>query len=188
SSLMFLRPSPPRLSERSRLENLLLLLLRGLVVLLLALGFARPFLARSPEQPAYAAPARRVVLLIDQSASMQRGNLGSAARDRAHAVLSELSPADQAAVLLFARDVRPLVSFTDWSAAPTGDRVGLAASRLAGTGPGWGSTHLDLALMRAADLLTDEESLTTRREVVLISDLQEGSRLEGLQAYAWPEG
>ena len=51
------------------LLHLLLLLLRGLVVTLLALGFARPFLARSPEQPAYAAPARRVVLLIDQSAS-----------------------------------------------------------------------------------------------------------------------
>jgi len=43
SSLMFLNPSPPRLTRRSRLEHLLLLALRCLVLLLLAAGFARPF-------------------------------------------------------------------------------------------------------------------------------------------------
>ena len=43
SSLMFLRESPPRVTRRSRLENLWLLLLRCLVIGLLALGFARPF-------------------------------------------------------------------------------------------------------------------------------------------------
>ena len=36
SSLMFLSPSPPRLTRRSRLENILLLLLRGAVLSLLA--------------------------------------------------------------------------------------------------------------------------------------------------------
>lgn len=43
SSLMFLLPTPPRLSKRSRLEHLLLLLLRCLALGLLALGFSRPF-------------------------------------------------------------------------------------------------------------------------------------------------
>ena len=43
SSLMFLQPTPPRLTRRSRLEHILLLLLRCLVLCLLALGFARPF-------------------------------------------------------------------------------------------------------------------------------------------------
>jgi hypothetical protein len=188
SSLMFLRPSPPRLSERSRLENLLLLILRALVVILLALGFARPFFTGSDAQAADTAPARRVVLLIDRSASMQRGDLWSAARDQARSLLRELTAADQAAVLVFAHDVRPLVSFTDWAATPLGDRVGLVQSRLADAAPGWGATRLDQALIRAADLLTEAEALEARREIVLISDLQEGSRLNGLQVYAWPEG
>ena len=51
SSLMFLQPSPPRLTRRSRLEHLLLLLLRCTVLCLLALGFSRPFIkkAAAPE-------------------------------------------------------------------------------------------------------------------------------------------
>ena len=44
SSLMFLAPSPPRLTRRSRLDNILLLLLRAAALALLAFAFARPFL------------------------------------------------------------------------------------------------------------------------------------------------
>ena len=44
SSLMFLSPTPPRLTRRSRLDNILLLLLRAAALGLLALAFARPFL------------------------------------------------------------------------------------------------------------------------------------------------
>ena len=43
SSLMFLQPSPPRITKRSRLQNILLLILRALALALLALAFARPF-------------------------------------------------------------------------------------------------------------------------------------------------
>ncbi len=43
SSLMFLEPSPPRVTRRSRLDNWALLLLRALAVCLLAAAFARPF-------------------------------------------------------------------------------------------------------------------------------------------------
>ena len=45
SSLMFLSPSPPRLTRRSRLDHLLLLVLRLTALALLAFAFARPFLA-----------------------------------------------------------------------------------------------------------------------------------------------
>ena len=44
SSLMFLDPTPPRLTRRSRLENWPLLLMRALALLLMAIAFARPFL------------------------------------------------------------------------------------------------------------------------------------------------
>src|SRR5207247_10790014 len=46
SSLMFLQPTPPRVTRRNRLENIFLLVLRCLVLCLLALGFARPFLQK----------------------------------------------------------------------------------------------------------------------------------------------
>lgn len=42
SSLMFLRSSPPRLTRKSRLDNLLLLLLRVLALVMVALAFSRP--------------------------------------------------------------------------------------------------------------------------------------------------
>ena len=48
SSLMFLRTTMPRFKSRSRLENLLLLILRCVIVCLLAFAFARPFLPKLP--------------------------------------------------------------------------------------------------------------------------------------------
>src|SRR5437667_954282 len=66
SSLMFLQPSPPRLTRRSRLEHLLLLCLRCAVLCLLAMGFARPFVKKAIN-PEPSAGARRIVVLVDTS-------------------------------------------------------------------------------------------------------------------------
>src|SRR5258708_22230351 len=70
STLMFLQPSPPRITKRSRLENIWLLLLRCLVVALLALAFARPFLQRAMPGP-LPGSGQRTVILLDTSASMR---------------------------------------------------------------------------------------------------------------------
>src|SRR6476620_2268058 len=75
SSLMFLSPSPPRLTRRSRLDNVLLLLLRGLVIGLLAIAFARPFLRQTDPAQATNAERQRVAIVVDTSASMRRGDL-----------------------------------------------------------------------------------------------------------------
>ena len=75
SSLMFLLPTPPRVTKRSRFEHLLLLLLRCLVLGLLALGFARPFIQYPSDHSQPTGPGKRIVLLVDTSASMQRGAL-----------------------------------------------------------------------------------------------------------------
>src|SRR3954471_16370519 len=83
SSLMFLQPTPPRVTRRSRIENWGLLLMRCAVILLLALSFARPLWPRSVAPPAPLAAAKREVLLIDVSASMRRGNLWPQALARA---------------------------------------------------------------------------------------------------------
>ncbi len=190
SSLMFLMPSPPRLSKRHRLEHLLLLLLRCAALLLLALGFARPFLRQAPITDPTAAEPRRVVLLIDTSASLRRAGAWEAARAKAEQVLRQTGPADQVAVLTFDVRPRPVVSFEEWNRTGASERVALAAARLATLTPGWGSTHLGNALITAAEALAEDDGKAAPgpRQIVLISDLQTGSRLDSLQSFEWPKG
>src|SRR4051794_29295206 len=70
SSLMFLQPSPPRLTRRSRLSNILLLILRGLALAALAFAFARPYLSGALDKDVSTGKGRRVAVLLDTSASM----------------------------------------------------------------------------------------------------------------------
>jgi hypothetical protein len=187
SSLMFLTPSPPRLTQRSRLEHILLLLLRCAVVGLLALVFARPFFRKAVPDTSPSA-ARRLVVLVDTSASMRRANLWTAAREQAAAIVRQAAPADQVAVFTFDRQVSPLVSFQQWTAAGPGQRVALVTGKLAALSPGWSATYLGQALIQAAETLADaggKQALGPGR-IFLISDLQEGCRLEPLQGYEWP--
>ena len=191
SSLMFLQPTPPRMTRRNRLEHLFLLLLRALVLSLLALGFARPFF----QKPVPASPrsefGQRILLLLDTSASMRREGLWPAALAIAEGVLKKASPADQVAVFTFDRQVRPLVSFEQWAAMGISERVASAAGRLAAVQPGWSSTQLGNALIAAAEACAEADKQTQNvgpKRIVLISDLQEGGRLEGLQGYDWPRG
>jgi len=190
SSVMFLPAARPRLTRRSRLEHLLLLLLRCLALGLLALGFARPYLRKTSAAADGGVEIRRLVVLVDASASMRRSGLWDQARERAAAVLRGAGPGDEAAVFLFSRQVKPLVSFEEWKAAPTGARVGLALGRLAAAAPGWEDDHLGDALIRASEALAEtdgEKKAGGPRQIFLISDLKTGSRLESLQAYDWPK-
>lgn len=190
SSLMFLLPTPPRLSKRSRIEDLLLLILRCLAIGLLALGFARPFLRQAQIDDPTSAQPKRIVLMVDQSASMQRTGVWASAQERAAAVLRRAGPADQVAVYLFGRQATPLVSFEDWNRTAPGDRVAFATARLAGVTPAWSGTHLGNALVTASEALAETEgkNLPGPRQIFLVTDLQAGSRMESLQAYEWPRG
>jgi hypothetical protein len=194
SSLMFLLPVPPRVTRRSRLEHILLLLLRAVVLCLLALAFARPFLPKAATNDLPTGPGKRVVVLVDTSASMRRDGLWSEARAKAEAVVRAAAPVDTVAVFAFDREVRRLVTFEQWTSAAAGQRAALAADALKKTSPGWNGTQLGQALVAAASALeearTDNAQQPARgpRQVVLISDLAEGSRLDALQAYEWPKG
>jgi hypothetical protein len=190
SSLMFLLPTPPRLTRRSRLENWLLLLLRCLALALLAFGFARPFFKQSSLNETSGPPAKRVVVLLDVSASMRRANLWADARTRLDAVLRNLSPGDQLAVFTYDRGVQPLLSFGEWNATPAADRMAMVSSRVAAIEPGWSGTNLAAALIAASEALADEEGQKTTgpRQIMLISDLQAGSKVDALQGYEWPKG
>ena len=190
SSLMFLLPTPPRLAKRSRLEHWLLLLLRCLALGLLALGFSRPFFKQTPLDDPTAAQPKRIVVLVDVSASMRRAGLWAAARERVEATLGKVSAVDQVALYTFDRAATPLLPFEEWNRTAPTDRVALAQARLAAASPGWAGTQLGTALITAAEALAenDGKQFPGPREVVLVSDLQTGSRLDALQAYEWPKG
>lgn len=167
SSLMFLETSPPRMQRRRRPEHLLLLALRCLAICLIALAFARPYWlqAAAAEEPR---EGRRTVVLLDTSASMRRAGLWEDAMARAKAALEKKEPGDKATLFTFDRTV-------DRNPPP-----------LAGVKPGWGATDLGAALIAAAETLDEGEAGATARQIVLISDLQQGARREALHGFVWP--
>jgi hypothetical protein len=191
SSILFLRPTPPKISRRRRIEHWLLLMLRCLAVLLLAAAFARPFFSNNAALPLVADDGRQLLLLIDTSASMQREGLWQKARAAADKHLDEVSPSHQVALIAFDREARTLVSFSEWNSWSLDQRVALTRERLASISPGWKGTQLGPALTSAAELFRIEAlagNAPVRRELMVISDLQEGAKLDGLQGYEWPSG
>ena len=190
SSLMFLQPTPPRVTRRSRIENLWLLLLRCLVIGLLAVGFARPFLQReNAAANASADASKRTVLLVDTSASMRREDLWTQARAKVEALTRSAAPADEMALLTFDRIPRTLLTFEQWRETTPDGRLAALTQRLEGVTPGWAGTALGAALLQAAEMLeAPAEENGRTREIVVIGDLQEGSRLDGVQGYEWPRG
>lgn len=191
SSLMFLSPTPPKVTRRRKLENLWLLLLRCLCLLLLAIGFARPFFAKDNALPSPTGENRQIILLVDTSASMKREGLWDKARAVAETYLAQAKPGDQVAIMTFDRQPHTLVSFTEWSAWSVDQRAALARQRLVATSPSWMGTQLRLALTSAGEQFVDDPATgkpAGHRDLVLISDLQEGAKLDGLQGHEWPTG
>lgn len=188
SSLMFLKPMPPRLTRRNRVEHWLLLLLRCAVLMLLALGFARPFLRESAGSIPVGSQARKVLVLLDRSASMRRVGMWAAAQAKATALVDASTAADQLAIYTFGGGLDPVLTFEQWSGLPLGERKAVARQRVAALAPGYGATELDNALIRAADVLgeTDPNAAGVARQLVAVTDLAEGVQTARLQGHEWP--
>lgn len=189
STLMFLEPSPPRVTRRSAIEHWLLLLIRAAAVTLLAIAFSRPFL-RSENEQALANQGRRTGILLDVSASMRRDGLWEAAVKELTQTLDQAKENDSFALFLFDKELIPLISFEDWKELDEGARGEFLRSQLDGIEPGWQATDLGTVLPEAVTAVLDQEAteataLATR--LIVISDLQKGSRLAGLQAFDWPD-
>ena len=189
SSLMFLNPSPPQLSRRSRLDKILLLLLRCLIIGLVAFAFARPFL-RGKVPNAGSGHAQKVsVFLVDTSASMRRDGVWKDAVARARELARQAAPGDRAQLTVFDRGMRRLLSFEEWSALQPHERAAAVEQRLNSVGPTWHAGELGTALISAGEELdgVTEVAAGVVKEIVVISDMQEGSRLQNLQEFEWPK-
>lgn len=187
-SLRFLQPSPPRITRRSRLENLILLALRCLALALVALAFARPYLQQPTPPSNPDGPASRTVVLLDTSASMRRDGLWTEALRKASSHVRNAGPNDHVAVVAFDRAPRSVLSFEQWLETPANNRAAVALDALGKLAPSWLPTALGPALIRAAEDLTEGDAASgpLRRRILLISDLQEGARLDPLPSFEWP--
>ena len=189
STLMFLEPSPPKVTSRSRIEHWLLLLLRAAAVILLAMAFSRPFLRQSEDQ-LVASSGERVVILLDTSASMRRDSLWDDAVAECRKTVEALNDDDAAALYTFNRSLQKDYSIEDWQQLDRGQARALVLKRLGELKPGWGGTDLGEILpdaITAAMATSEENAVATATRIVLISDLQRGSRIDALQAVEWPE-
>jgi len=191
SSLMFLSPTPPRLTRRSRLDNLLLLLLRAGALALLAFAFARPFLRQAEHLDFGDVQERRIALLLDTSASMRRGDLWRQAQALARQVIDDCRPTDQLALYCFDGHWRPLLTFSESVTLDLARRQTVARAHLERLTPSWGGTNLGEALVNTVAAIEDVADTSEKvahmpRRVVLVSDLSQGSRLDALGDLEWP--
>jgi hypothetical protein len=191
TAMRFLDPSAPRLDRRSRIQHPWLLLLRCLIVAFLAAGFARPFLRAPAIISAGEAVPQSVVVVLDESASMQRTGLWTQATERVEAVAAKLGALDQLAVFAASGRVEEVMSWDTWSRTAPGDRVARLRSALATRRPTGGPTYLDAGIEAAADLLAEKDESAGRasaKRVVVVSDFAAGARVAGLAGKEWPRG
>jgi hypothetical protein len=191
SSLMFLSPTPPRLTRRSSLDQLLLLLLRAAALSLVAFAFTRPFLRQTAHMNLEDVERRRIAVLIDTSASMRRGDLWPRAKALAEQVIAASAPSDEVAVFSFDESSRPVLGFDEPATLDRARRRAVAKARLDRLAPTWGATRLGEALIDAVAAIEDvadtsEKAGRMPRRIVLISDLQQGSRVDALGDFEWP--
>ena len=182
SSLLFLEAQTPVPVSKRRIENWLLLLLRCLALILLALMFSRPFV--QSESTAAASPNSATLILLDRSASMRRADLWKQAIAEAEKLLKAAKLTDRIALAVFDRELTPLWSFEEDRNTPA-NRLTAIQTRLAALTPTWNATQLDRALIAAVPSF-DSSTTSLKKRIHLISDLQEGTKLDALRTIAWP--
>ena len=157
SSLMFFERGTQSSTRHRRLRYLLLFSLRTLLVLLLALAFANPFVRRSSA----AASERLLLVAIDNSFSMRAGTRLADAKRGALEVLASLKPSQRAQVMVLGGELQVLTQ-------PIQD-TGALRRAVEGIQPG--DSHGNFGeLGRGMRALT--EAVHTPVELHLFSDMQ----------------
>lgn len=191
SSLMFLTPSPPRLTRRSRLDNILLLLLRALAILLIAAAFARPFF-RQESLLDRALDGRNIAVLIDTSASMQRTDVWASAQEQAIKLMDSLSPADRVCLYTVDDDLHSVVAFDTERKTDAASQQQAVRAAVASLKPTWRGSKVADGLRALTDQfqaasIAGKIDAASQNELVFITDLHLNCGVESLQGYPWPQ-
>lgn len=161
-------------SRRLRIEQLILLLIRVLILVLLAFALARPALHEGMGMLSGRPHAYRVIV-IDNSYSMGYSVGGKPlfdkAKEMAVKLVEQLQPGDEVDVLLANDRIEEL---TPTAALKHSDVIrDIQAARLSD-----GTTHLPRAIAGACRLIQDRKSKHPRKEIVLITDRTRRSWME----------
>ncbi|MGK0187651.1 MAG: hypothetical protein ACI9R3_003439 [Verrucomicrobiales bacterium] len=195
SSLMFLETAPIKQRTQSQIQHWLLLIARCLIIALIAFAFARPFFSGSIGAFASEAP-EKVVVLLDRSASMKREGLWQSGLMKVKEVVDALKPDDLVQVSVYDSAVTDVFSFEDSKSAgiSRSDRI---LAKLKELEPTWESTDMGRALVHAAEAIEQGQEEAedagsadlsgSDGRVVVVSDAQEGSSIEQLKTFLWPE-
>ena len=189
SVVRFLKPSQPKLTKRSNIEHWPLMLLRILALVLIGLGFARPFLREVVTTESDGDVVQAVTILVYKSASMRREGIYEQVQQTVRDTVDELGDQDQLSVVAFSDATVRLLDREKWLAANSGERSALIEGVVDAYEPDWMSTNTGSAMRIAADELAQEskERLNiSRRRLVLITDFQRGSDLDELKSGNWP--
>lgn len=161
-SLMFLEKIPFQETSRRRIRNWLLLAMRLAALALLVAAFARPFV-REGRLAAVGGPGpEEVVVLLDNSYSMELGDSWQRAVSEARSLVGALRPRDRASLVVFSETPRLVHrSLTDLPRVlATLDTLGTTSL----------ATRFAPAVKLAASTL--DASTLPRQRVVVISDFQ----------------
>jgi hypothetical protein len=156
-SLRFLGPAALRDTRRQRILRWLTLLARCLVILLVAFAFARPFWP-----PARKDADRAVIVLVDNSFSMQAAGRNASLATWLSRQLADLHRPDRLGVLLLHPTPTWLV--------PLGDDLAAGRSALRTLPTGYESSRFQPGLALAAAVLANTPA--ERRQIILASDEQ----------------
>ena len=172
SSLMFFERRTQSSIKHRRLRYLLLLSLRTLLLLLLAMAFANPFINRTA---ANMSSEKLLLLVIDNSFSMRAGSRLADARREALSVLSSRRPADRAQVMALGSQIQVLTQ-------PSQDA---SALRAAVESPQPGDSRGNFGEL-ARSLRSLAESVPTPIELHLFSDMQKSGMPASFSELALP--
>ncbi|MGE0621482.1 MAG: BatA domain-containing protein [Pseudomonadales bacterium] len=166
SSLFLMRASEAPVNLRKRLQHLVLLALRWLLLIAACLAFAEPVLKLTGDDTAPIEAVEHRIIVIDTSLSMARNDGAQirAARAEARDLIGDLPTGAKAAIVTAADALTLLVPLTDDTSRLTGALAGIepASTRLAMAG-----------LMSRVSTLTDTLLAPGERaRVYVISDFQ----------------
>ncbi len=178
SSLMFLTATPMERIRRRKLRDVLLLVLRMAMIVLLAAAFARPFLVRERLPFVPERKDESVVILVDQSLSMQAGDTFDEALNALRRVIAASSAGDELALVGFSREAVQLAPLSRDRQRLEASATALRASSLA--------TDFYPAFQLAEDILL--EARHSAQRVVLISDMQRTGFTASMDEYTLPDG
>ena len=161
-SLMFLRQIQWREKRRLEIRHWLLLLLRCLLLLLIVIAFARPFLPGTMTVDAFDRERTDSVILIDRSYSMRIADRWQQAQRSALQLVGAKTAQDRIGIVMFDDEAEVVSDLSDNTA-----NLRTVINRQS---PGRETTRLRVAIEQAARLLSGSNARL--KQIRLISDFQ----------------